>query len=199
MNILSIFKAGQFIAKNGQAYNFSEAQLKATAMAYDASAHEAPLVLGHPSTDSPAYGWVGSLAFQGGFIKAVCKSVTTQFSEWVNKGHYKKISASFYPPDSPNNPVPGVYYLRHVGFLGANAPAVRGLPQPSFGASDHNIIHVEFSHRLKDSISFSAPAGYVVESEQLEKYERILNYQESHDCDYQTAVFNFENDQEFLQ
>ena len=45
----------------------------------------------------------------------------------VRAGRFKKVSASFYTPDSPHNPVPGVYYLRHVGFLGAQPPAVKGL------------------------------------------------------------------------
>jgi hypothetical protein len=36
--------------------------------------------------------------------------------------------------------VPGVYYLRHVGFLGAQAPAVKGLRSPSFAASEAGVV-----------------------------------------------------------
>ena len=41
--------------------------------------------------------------------------------------HFKKRSASFYPPGHPANPTPDRPYLRHVGFLGAQPPAVKGL------------------------------------------------------------------------
>jgi len=50
----------------------------------------------------------------------------------VNKGRYKKISASFYSPNYPFNPAPGSYYLKHVGFLGAVPPAVKGLGDARF-------------------------------------------------------------------
>ncbi|OIO04834.1 MAG: hypothetical protein AUJ49_02085, partial [Desulfovibrionaceae bacterium CG1_02_65_16] len=56
---------------------------------------------------------------------------------------FKKISASFYLPDSPANPAPGVFYLRHVGFLGAAAPAVKGLKPVAFAAGEEGV--VEFS------------------------------------------------------
>ncbi len=50
----------------------------------------------------------------------------------VKAGRFKSRSASFYHPDNPNNPKPGVYYLRHVGFLGAQPPAVKGLKAVEF-------------------------------------------------------------------
>ena len=42
------------------------------------------------------------------------RQVDPAFAEAVAAGRYKKVSASFYQPNSPHNPVPGVYYLRHV-------------------------------------------------------------------------------------
>jgi hypothetical protein len=66
--------------------------------------------------------------------------VDAAFAELVNAGRYKKISGSFYTPDAPANPVPGVYYLRHVGFLGAQPPAVKGLKSASFAAAEEGVI-----------------------------------------------------------
>ncbi len=128
---------------NGVSLSFTEADLKATVAAYDPAKHEAPLVVGHPQHDTPAYGWVGSLSFAGGALDATPTQVNADFAEQVAKGAYKKISASFYAPDSPSNPVPGVYYLRHVGFLGAQPPAVKGLRAPSFAEGEKGV--VEFS------------------------------------------------------
>ena len=61
----------------------------------------------------------------------------------VAAGAFKKISASFYSPSSPQNPVPGVYYLRHVGFLGAQPPAVKGLRNPAFADGEDGVISFE--------------------------------------------------------
>ncbi|WP_275100142.1 peptidase [Sedimenticola hydrogenitrophicus] len=62
----------------------------------------------------------------------------------VDKGRFKKVSASFYPPTHPANPVPGVYYLRHVGFLGAQPPAVKGLKAVEFADEADGIVTIEF-------------------------------------------------------
>jgi hypothetical protein len=70
-------------------------------------------------------------------------NVDPQFAEIVAAGRYKKISASFYLPDSPSNPKPGVMYLRHVGFLGAQPPAIKGLRNSTFASNDEGV--VEFS------------------------------------------------------
>ncbi|MDL6388248.1 peptidase, partial [Escherichia coli] len=63
-----------------------------------------------------------------------------QFAEMVTDGRFKKVSASFYLPDSPSNPKPGVLYLRHVGFLGAQPPSVKGLKQVSFSEQEEGVV-----------------------------------------------------------
>lgn len=128
---------------SGAALAFSESDLLATVKAYDPAVHEAPLVVGHPKTDDPAFGWVKSLSFADGMLSAEPDQVDAAFAELVNDGKFKKVSASFYTPDSPNNPVPGVYYLRHVGFLGAQPPAVKGMKSASFADNEEGVI--EFS------------------------------------------------------
>ncbi|OGS90852.1 MAG: hypothetical protein A2Z95_06190 [Gallionellales bacterium GWA2_60_18] len=124
---------------SGASLSFSEADLAATAAAYDPAKHEAPIVIGHPKHDGPAYGWVKSLAFTEG-LDAESHQVDPAFADMVARGAFKKVSASFYSPDSPSNPVPGVYYLRHVGFLGAQPPAVKGLRNPSFAEAEEGVI-----------------------------------------------------------
>lgn len=136
---IEIFCTGKHIASNGAELTFSEADLQATIAAYDPALHEAPIVIGHPTHDAPAYGWVRSLASDGGRMQAEPHQVDAEFAEIVTAGRYKKISASFYSPTSPNNPKPGVYYLRHVGFLGAMPPAVKGLREASFSDTDESV------------------------------------------------------------
>lgn len=142
---IQIFKPGKHTAMSGAVLNFTEADMAACAAAYDPAKHEAPLVVGHPKSDKPRFGGVGSLSYVDGILDASPKDVDPEFAEWVNKKFYNKVSASFYTPDSPQNPVPGVYYLRHVGFLGAQPPAIKGLNQHGISFSDAEEGVVEFA------------------------------------------------------
>ncbi len=137
-----IFRAGTRTDANGNTVTITEADLAAAAQAYDPKVHEAPIVVGHPKADAPAYGWVKSLGVQNGVLTADFAQVDEGFADLVKAGRYKKVSASFYPPTSPNNPKPGVWTLRHVGFLGAQPPAVKGLSAISFAEGE---VYVEFA------------------------------------------------------
>ena len=66
------------------------------------------------------------LSLNGGDLLAEPDQLDPQFAELVGNGRFKKVSASFYLPDSPNNPKPGTLYLRHVGFLGRSHLPLRG-------------------------------------------------------------------------
>lgn len=128
---------------SGQEVIITAADLAESARAYDPALHEAPLVVGHPRTDAPAYGWVSGVESDGVDLFATPHQVDAQFAEMVNAKHFKKRSSSFYPPDHPRNPVPGVWYLKHVGFLGAVPPVIKGLKDYEF-AEESGLVTVEF-------------------------------------------------------
>jgi hypothetical protein len=92
--------------------------------------HTVPLVVGHPKTDSPAFGWVSDLrkVVKGGVsvLEARFDQVLPEFEQLVRQGTYKKRSASFFPDGRG---------LKHVGFLGGAAPAVTGLKDIGFAGS----------------------------------------------------------------
>lgn len=138
-----IFRPGRHTSANGVTLDFTEDQLAASIAAYDPKKHEAPLVIGHPKDNGPAWGWVSGLSFAEGEVVADTAQVAEEFGEMVEAGRFKKVSASWYTPDSPSNPVPGVYYLRHVGFLGAMPPAIKGLSPLQFSEDEEGV--VEFS------------------------------------------------------
>jgi hypothetical protein len=140
---IEIFKPGTHVTMGGVAMSFSEADVAATAAAYDPALRDAPLVVGHPAADHPAYGWTDAAQFADGVLTITPKDVDPAFAEMVNAKRFPRISAAFLGPNDPNNPVPGVYYLRHVGFLGAMAPAVKGLRSPEF-AEGEELIVIEF-------------------------------------------------------
>lgn len=138
--LIHIFKPGRHVTMAGDVIEFSEADVAATARAYDPRLHEAPLVIGHPKTDDPALGWVQTLSATERGLFAAPRDVQVAFSEQVGQRRYGKVSSKFYSPDSPSNPVPGVWYLRHVGFLGAHPPGVKGLDNPSFADTDDGCV-----------------------------------------------------------
>ncbi len=150
--LFEIFKSGTRTDNNGRKVTITDADVAQAAAAYDPKLHEAPLVIGHPKTDAPAYGWVGSLQADGGVLSADFAQMDDDFVSLVQSGRYKKVSASFYPPDSPSNPKPGSWYLRHVGFLGAQPPAVKGLSAINFAEDDEYVEFSEYAHRRTASI-----------------------------------------------
>jgi hypothetical protein len=144
--MLHIFRVGRHVATDGNAYEFGEAAIRELAQSYDPALQEAPLVVGHPKTDDPAYGYARALTAVGGDLFAEPHQVEPQFADLVNNGRFKRISAAIYLPDAPGNPTPGKHYLRHIGFLGAAAPSLKGLRPASFAADDGAL---EFSAPLE--------------------------------------------------
>lgn len=143
----------------GDDLEFSDAVVQAIAESYDPALYEAPLVVGHPKLDAPAYGWVDRLTVEDGQLVATPKQVDPAFSEMVEAGRFKTRSAKFFHPDDPANPTPGQYYLKHIGFLGAQPPAVKGLRQVQFAAEDgaHDVA-VEFAADAETRYAFDTVA-----------------------------------------
>lgn len=143
MKSIHIFRSGKHTSAGGSTLDFTEEHLQQAAAAYDPAIHEAPIVVGHPKDNGPAFGWIGGLNYSEAGLHADPKQINADFEELVAQGAYKKVSASFYTPESPANPVPGTYYLRHVGFLGAQPPSIKGLEAIGFAENEDGV--VEFS------------------------------------------------------
>ncbi|WDF73490.1 hypothetical protein [Novosphingobium sp. KACC 22771] len=133
---IRIARVGTFTSNEGVKVSFGAKELAAAASAYDPASDPAPLVVGHPKIDAPAYGWVSGLAMDGDVLVATPDKIEPSFAELVRKGSYPKVSAQFYTPDHPGNPKPGNWYLKHIGFLGAHAPGIKGLGTVQFAAGD---------------------------------------------------------------
>lgn len=122
---IEIFQGGAQIDSNG-VYHDGDTLIDKAITGFDLSAHEPPLTVGHPKDNAPAFGWVEGLKAVGKdgakTLLAKFKQVVPEFEDMVEKGLFKKRSASFYPDGR----------LRHVGFLGAAPPAVKGLADLKF-------------------------------------------------------------------
>lgn len=176
MQPIHIFRPGKHTPMDGDAAEFSEADLTAAAAAYDPALHEAPIVIGHPAHDAPAYGWVEKLEAASGALSAHPRQVDPAFAEIVSAGRYKKVSASFYRPAAAANPKPGVYYLRHIGFLGAQPPAIKGLKAVEFADDAADLATIEFGEFTERGFArlFRRLRDYIVEQAGPDKAEKIL-------------------------
>lgn len=121
---IEVFKGGlhKDSVGNPRFYNISTLQDivdKYNSKVKSNSSNMVPLVKGHPTGDAPAYGWVEQLARNGYKVLAKIKDVSKDLLEEIREGKYKKVSVSLYPDLS----------LRHIGLLGASAPAVKGLQE----------------------------------------------------------------------
>lgn len=131
---IEVFRPGTFTPMNGQPITFSAADLRAIADAYDPATAPAPIVVGHPGTDAPAFGWAESFDYDSAAerLYANVHEIEPAFAELVKAGRYKKVSMQYFAPTQAHNPVPGTWYPKHVGFLGGAAPAVPGLKNVQF-------------------------------------------------------------------
>lgn len=145
--LIEIFRAGRHVAADGREVEFTAADVQAIADGYDPALSPAPVVVGHPKLDAPAYGWVDRLVAKDGVLFAEEGQVDPAFEGLRKAGRFRNRSASFYLPDSPSNPKPGQLYIKHVGWLGAAAPAVKGLKQVSFAENEEGVVEFALSDR----------------------------------------------------
>jgi hypothetical protein len=177
MNLLHIFRANKRAEESGVTF----ADVQEAVANYDPALHEAPIVIGHPKLDDPAYGWVDSLSLVSKTVLAAPKQVVQEFADWIDRGLYKKISASWYGKTNPDNPTPGKLYLKHVGYLGAVPPKIKGLPDSSFAESEGEVLTLEFSEidfgDWGDNINvqlWRSMRDYLVDTAGSETAERVL-------------------------
>ncbi|MEO7957882.1 MAG: hypothetical protein ABIW76_14440 [Fibrobacteria bacterium] len=129
---IEIFRAGTQTDSAGVSRDWTEADLDTIASSYDPKNHEAPICLGHPKDNAPAWGWVKSVSREGSRLFAEIGDLVSEFSTMLDKKMFKKRSISLYPD----------LKLRHVAFLGAQPPAVKGLED--FAFADSGALTIDF-------------------------------------------------------
>jgi hypothetical protein len=142
---IEIMKSGEHTDSSGANRSFPIEELEMMAALYNEKAgtnasFEAPIVKGHPAHDEPAWGWVKRLARRGEYLLAELKGVMPEFMDEVRKGMYKKISIAIYPDGM----------LKHIGFLGAAAPAVQGMKPVGFRNEGNGSIYTFSISEVKD-------------------------------------------------
>ena len=152
-----IFKAGTQTSAQGVTREFTNKDLSEIASSYDPKIHEAPIRIGHEDNDKvPAWGWVKGVKMKGDKLFAEI-DFSPMAESYIKNGLYKKVSASFYSPESKINPKPGKWSLRHVALLGAQPPAVKGLKGFAYEESDDGIL--DFATTIAPETIFDPELG----------------------------------------
>ena len=137
---LHLARIGTFTDMHGQDVSLTPELLEQLAASYDPAIYQAPLVIGHPKTNSPAFGWLETLEATPEGLFGAPINVDPAFAEAVTSGRYPQRSLSFWPADHPGSPTPGKPYVRHLGVLGAMPPAIPGLRGADLAADDGTTI-----------------------------------------------------------
>jgi hypothetical protein len=166
---IPIFKTGQHTDSKGKVANFDAAYLDRIIATYNPSVHEAPVVVGHPETNAPAFAWVEQLKRDGEVLFYTEKDPYPDFVEMRKKGLFKKRSISLYADGT----------LRHVGWLGAMPPAVKGLADVQFAADDGKLMTFEFCDEDSRKLTtvgriMSSMRDFLIEKFGLEVVDKII-------------------------
>jgi hypothetical protein len=144
---IEVFRTGDY----GDKGKYDTSYLDTLVANYDPAKHEAPVVLGHPENNAPAFGWVEGLKREGNVLFAKLKQVSPQLDQLVESGAFKKRSIMLYR-DPP--------MLRHLGFLGAMPPEVKGL-------ADLKLCEFRDGNREHQAIDFNQESD--MEKDELKK------------------------------
>lgn len=170
-----ICRPGTFVDANGRPVTVTESDLREMAMGYNPKLRRAPLVIGHPKSIDPAYGWVREMDYKDGALFAVPEQVEETFAGAVKDGRFPNRSAAFFLPNTPGNPTPGKHYLHHVGFLGASHPAVDGLKPVEFSAFEAGAEMIVSLSGWEEHIRHSARLTFQREQEAKQLADDLVN------------------------
>ena len=125
---IDVCRAGTWRDMAGRDVAIDEARLDRIVDAH-AVADPAPVVVGHPETDAPAFAWIDGLRRVGDRLQAKLRDIAPAFREAVEAGRYAGRSIALQGDT-----------LRHVGFLGGRAPAVSGLVPTRFASAPETVV-----------------------------------------------------------
>ena len=198
-----VFKAGRHTDMSGVTHEYTLEDLKTIVEKYNQQTdHEAPVVIGHPKIEEVAYGWVKELKLQEESIYAYIDEIDPAFAELVNAGRYKKVSIALNED----------MLLRHVGYLGAVPPAVKGLKDAKF-SSEKKYVTIEYNENnnfptnkgaqmpeyLKKLIAYLSSAVNAEAGTMLEKWIKDNPYQEPQAAPANGAKPSFSDSDEYKQ
>lgn len=174
MQLIKVLETGFFFGLDGIGHSFNENDLHLIALNYNYHKKIAPVVIGHPLNDKPSFGIVNNLIAYKNHMYAELDSLLPELINAVKAGQYKYVSPSFFSKLDQENPTKGFLYLKHIGFLGAVSPSIKGMGQ------------VKFDNHASDS--FSLPGEFGVSASRHKEHLRISTYMNVLGVSYTSAL-----------
>ena len=148
---IEIFRVGDYGAKG----KYTQQDLEK--MVANFPVWKPPLVIGRPDTNSPAMGWAAELKAENGKLFARAEKVQPELEQHVASGRFPNRSIAIYVDPKGSGPA-----VRHIGFLGATPPEVKGLAPIQF--SDGEFVAIEFDENKEDEMDPKEVKKTVMES-----------------------------------
>lgn len=133
-----ILKTGTFTDSKGNEHTFTTDDLDKISSNFKNVHNRVPICVGHPQTNSPAYGWFNEVKRIGNSLFCNFKGVQDEFKKAVNSGLFKNRSLSL---DKDLN-------IRHLAFLGGQAPAIKGLEDFCFEGDTETDVVLECENKF---------------------------------------------------
>ena len=142
---LDVCRTGRWTDASNRKVDVDSAMLNRLASNYRRS-DPAPVVVGHPELNAPAYGWIDELRVVGDRLQAKLRDLAPAFRQAVEQGRYASRSLAFSQ---------GGAVVRHLGFLGGRRPAVDGLAPTRFSSPPDQVV----VFALGDDGELASPLG----------------------------------------
>ena len=167
---IDVARTGTWQDMTGRRVEIDDAYLDRIVAAY-ADADPAPVVVGHPTDDAPAYGRVSNLRRTGDRLQAKLTKLMPAFRDAVEADRYSGRSVALVGDR-----------LRHLAFLGGRAPAIPGLAPTSFSdAGDGIVVQFADDDRWVFQSGWRAMASvarswreHLIASESIERADEVI-------------------------
>jgi len=135
---MELFRAGKQTDSAGNSHNWTVAELDEIVSNFK---EDVPATLGHKVNDKPAFAWFKKLWREGNVLFGEMGEIVDEFGVMLKNKMFKNRSIALRADNS----------LRHVAFLGAEAPAVKGLEGFAFAEDDSEFNTFDFSEGNDDN------------------------------------------------
>lgn len=137
---IPVFYTGSIVDSEGKERDWTENDLDELVNHFSGRDNEIQVRVGHPvSSGEPAYGWVSGLERRGKELWAKIKPTDESFVNAVRQGLYRNVSLGI---NTLKKGLREFSYVDHIAFLGAQSPALQGLPGVKLSSDDTKLTTV---------------------------------------------------------
>lgn len=129
----------------------------------------APMVIGHPKTDAPAYGWVQDIKRDGNVLSVKGDKLHDEFAKGVESGLWPNRSVRIGKGDDG-------FYLKHIGFLGAVPPAIEGMDAIYNAATDDECFDYALDSYTPNTLSrmMRRIRDFIIDKFDIEQADKVI-------------------------